>query len=252
MALPIATTFTAFFINSSERDFRITNLGMGHLAFHSLGEDNRPAILVACNSNRVPDESWSRILARIIPKQRFIVHNVVTIIFISREFPFIHYDVYLHGLLMDGGPVRHHGAQQRLYFPPFNADEYDNVGSCTYVCIRMRETLPLIVPITITDVGCVERTWLKTHRNPTTVPSSSLGSNRVHATYIPNVSSNLKTRDLVLLEAKITRYRTKENGTWNSRVQLEMEAISLLHSSDFQAAEDTGLLVSQDMGDITI
>ncbi|KAH7918545.1 hypothetical protein BV22DRAFT_1051663 [Leucogyrophana mollusca] len=62
--------------------------------------------------------------------------------------------------------------------------------------------------------------------------------------------TDLKARDLVLMEAKFTRYRTKDqSGQWNSRAQLEMEAISLLHSADYSEGGEDGSR-PRDMGDL--
>ncbi|KAH7925863.1 hypothetical protein BV22DRAFT_1128635 [Leucogyrophana mollusca] len=65
--------------------------------------------------------------------------------------------------------------------------------------------------------------------------------------------TDLKPRALILLEAKFTRYRIKDNGRWNSKAQLEMESISLLHSAeygDFEDGEDTAEFC--DLGDLSI
>jgi hypothetical protein len=46
--------------------------------------------------------------------------------------------------------------------------------------------------------------------------------------------TDLKKNDLVLLEAKINHYRAKDprDEKWGQHAQLEMTAISLLHSPD--------------------
>lgn len=50
--------------------------------------------------------------------------------------------------------------------------------------------------------------------------------------------ADLKRGDLILLEAKISRYSMKNNkGRWISRVQYEMVALSLLNMSEINEEE---------------
>lgn len=63
---------------------------------------------------------------------------------------------------------------------------------------------------------------------------------------------DLEKDDLILIECKLTRYRTKEadNKTWLQRTQMELLAISLLHKRVERAG--TTEHEDRDVGDLCI
>ncbi|KAH7904423.1 hypothetical protein BJ138DRAFT_1119428 [Hygrophoropsis aurantiaca] len=63
---------------------------------------------------------------------------------------------------------------------------------------------------------------------------------------------DLKKRDLVLVEAHLTRYNVKEENKWNPRTQLEFHVISILHNTINDACDGDRKEDDLDVPDLNI